>query len=65
LNLLLDEAIEISLETGASVYDCLYVALASRERCRLVTADRRLIDKMSQTRHAPLLMPLDSFSGLP
>jgi predicted nucleic acid-binding protein len=58
-------AVEISVVTGASVYDCLYVALAVAENCRLVTADGRLIDKMAGTSFAGLLTPLDSFSPSP
>ncbi len=30
-----------------SIYDSLYVALALRERCKLVTADRRLYNALS------------------
>jgi len=26
------------------VYDCLYVALAEREQCRVVSADKRLVN---------------------
>jgi predicted nucleic acid-binding protein len=40
---LLRRALEISLPTRHSVYDCLYVALAERETCNLVTADTRLV----------------------
>lgn len=65
LGRLLIRAMNISLATGASVYDCLYVALAAAENCRLVTADRRLIEKMAGTEHAGLLAPLDSFTGSP
>jgi predicted nucleic acid-binding protein len=36
---LLPRAIDICLQTKQSVYDCLYVALAERENCDLVTAD--------------------------
>ena len=32
--------------SAASVYDCLYVALAEREQCDLVTADQRLINNL-------------------
>jgi predicted nucleic acid-binding protein len=60
---LLDRAISISLETGASVYDCLYVALAAAENCPLVTADRRLVEKLSNTPYAGLLSLLDSSIG--
>ena len=36
-------AIVISSQTQVSVFDCLYVALADREGCQLVTADSRLV----------------------
>ena len=39
---LINKAIDISSATRCSVYDCLYVALAEREGCQLVTADDRL-----------------------
>lgn len=40
---LLPRAFEISSQTKASVYDALYVALAEREGCDLVTADDKLL----------------------
>jgi len=36
-------AIEISSQTRAGVFDCMYVALAEQEACEFVTADDRLI----------------------
>jgi predicted nucleic acid-binding protein len=39
---LLDEAFEIALVTRRTVYDCLYVALAERLGCLVVTADEKL-----------------------
>jgi predicted nucleic acid-binding protein len=41
--LLLPRAYEISSPMRIGVYDCLYVALAERERCDLITADDRLV----------------------
>jgi predicted nucleic acid-binding protein len=38
---LLPTAFAIASAAGHSVYDCLYLALAERENCPLVTADRR------------------------
>ena len=35
-------ALEIAVAIGHSVYDCVYLALADRQDCRVVTADRRL-----------------------
>src|SRR4051794_19803756 len=40
---LLPRAYEISSSVRMGVYDCLYVALAEREGCELLTADARLI----------------------
>jgi predicted nucleic acid-binding protein len=39
---LLELAFEIAITTRRSVYDCLYVALAASNDCRMITADRRL-----------------------
>lgn len=43
---LLARAFEISSATRQGVYDCLYVALAEREGCPLVTADRKLVGNL-------------------
>jgi predicted nucleic acid-binding protein len=40
---LMVRAIQISRQFHQAVYDCLYVALAEREGCELLTADDRLI----------------------
>jgi predicted nucleic acid-binding protein len=42
-HLLLPRAIAISSAMRCGVYDCLYVALAERERCELITADDKLL----------------------
>src|SRR5437867_2316820 len=39
---LLRRACEVSSQMRVGIYDCLYVALAEREGCELVTADVRL-----------------------
>ncbi|MEK7678774.1 MAG: type II toxin-antitoxin system VapC family toxin [Deltaproteobacteria bacterium] len=43
----LDSGFAIANQTGQSVYDCLYVALAALLKGRMVTADRRLYDAMN------------------
>jgi predicted nucleic acid-binding protein len=43
---LLLRATEISSHLRVGVYDCLYVALAERERCAVVTADDKLIKNL-------------------
>src|SRR5580692_11610362 len=40
---LLPRAVEISLSTRLSVFASLYVALAEREKCQLLTADQKVI----------------------
>jgi predicted nucleic acid-binding protein len=46
---LLPRALEIAQQFRQSVYDCLYVALAEREGCELVTADDKLIKAVGPT----------------
>jgi predicted nucleic acid-binding protein len=46
---LLLRAADISSTSRAGVYDCLYVALAEREQCELVTADSRLLANLKPT----------------
>jgi len=46
---LLPRAYEISSQSRQGVYDCLYVALAERERCELLTADQKLINNLQPT----------------
>ncbi len=41
--LLLPRAIQISSAARIGLYDCLYLVLAEREGCQLVTADDRLV----------------------
>lgn len=44
---LLPRAYELSSLTRSAVYDCLYVALAEREGCDLVTADEKLVNNLA------------------
>ena len=37
------------------IYDCLYIALAERTGTRMVTADRRLLARVADTRWQPLI----------
>src|SRR4051812_3907353 len=43
---LLPRAYAISSQARIGVYDCLYVALAEREGCELITSDDRLIKSL-------------------
>lgn len=42
---LLDRAFEIAIELKHAIYDCLYLALAERLDCTLVTADSKFASK--------------------
>ena len=48
LHELLSRATEISSQSRQGVYDCLYVALADREQCELLTADQRLLQVLGK-----------------
>ena len=50
--------LEISSQVRIGVYDCLYVALAEREGCELITADIRLIKSLPPT--YAFIKPLDA-----
>lgn len=53
---LLIRACDIASAARIGVYDCLYVALAEREGCELVTADDKLIRNLGA--QFPLIVPL-------
>ena len=46
---LVEAALELALHTGRTVYDCLYVALAVKANCAMVTADKRLVKSLVDT----------------
>jgi predicted nucleic acid-binding protein len=43
-NVLMPRAFDLSSRMRVGVYDCVYIALAEQERCRVVTADQRLLN---------------------
>jgi predicted nucleic acid-binding protein len=45
----LKDAFKIASEFRIGVYDCLYVVLAEREGCELITADERLMKNLGST----------------
>lgn len=49
---LLEDAFAIALTFDRSVYDCLYVSLATVSKCELVTADERLANTLAA--HLPV-----------
>lgn len=55
---LLPRAYGLSSALRTGTYDCLYVALAEREGCELVTADARLVANVAA--RFPFVIPLSS-----
>jgi predicted nucleic acid-binding protein len=55
---LLRRAAEISSQTRAGLYDCLYVALAEREGCDVVTADQKAINNRNRSSGPAQLRPV-------
>ncbi len=55
---LLPRPLEIAKQFRQTVYDCLYIALAEREGCELVTADDKLVKAVQAT--LPFVVPLSS-----
>jgi predicted nucleic acid-binding protein len=49
-------ALQLAVTTGRSAYDSTYLALALRDGCPLVTADRRLYDALSTGPYGPHLL---------
>ena len=45
---LVRRAIQIASKARIAAYDCLYVALAEREGCELITADRKVINALQK-----------------
>jgi len=57
---LLPRAYAVSSSVRLGVYDCLYIALAERERCEFLTADDRLVRN-----HQPRFPFIVSLASLP
>lgn len=52
---LMEAALEIAIVTGRTVYDSLYMALAARLQCPMVTADKKLFNATRDGPMAPLV----------
>jgi len=58
---LLTHAFQIALNTRRTVYDCLYVALATYLGCQFMTDDRKLFAALQQTSLAAFLTLIESY----
>lgn len=52
---LLEEAFRIAVQDRVSFYDSLFIAAAERERVPLLTLDKKLYDRMKETRDVRLV----------
>jgi predicted nucleic acid-binding protein len=55
---LINRAIGIASHHRIGVYDCVYVALAEREACELLTADAKLVSNLQK--HFPFIVELST-----
>jgi predicted nucleic acid-binding protein len=56
-------AFKLAVTLDHPVYDCLYLALAELEQCRLVAADQKFIRKVADTPWQDLVQPLQAGPG--
>lgn len=61
---LMPRAVEISFETGAIVYDALFLALAEDSNTTVVTADGKLLRTIEDTAFARFAHPLSDLRAL-
>lgn len=61
---LMPRAVELTFETGAIVYDALFLALAEDAETVMVTADGKLLKTLDGTSYAGLAHPLSNVGSL-
>jgi len=61
----LDSAFAIANQTGQSIYDCLYVALAALLKGRMVTADRKLYDSLLNSKFRRYVVWVEDLTSPP
>lgn len=61
---LIERAAEVANETGAIIYDALFLALAEDSDTVMVTADGKLLRTLKSTRYASLARPLEQIGNL-
>jgi len=62
-SVVLEPALEIALESGRTVYDSCYLALAMLAECPLVTADRRLFNSLRSSRYKQNMLWIEDVDG--
>jgi predicted nucleic acid-binding protein len=59
---LMPSALEIAVRLQQAVYDCLYLALAIDQKCKMITADKRFINSLKGDILAPYLCWVADFT---
>lgn len=57
------KGLKIAMNTGRTAYDSLYLALAVELGCKVVTADKRLVNGLTGTPWADLVVELDRYAA--
>jgi predicted nucleic acid-binding protein len=60
---LAERASQIAIDLEHPAYDCFYLALAEKEAAALVTADRRLVERMRATPWEGRVVALDAWAA--
>ena len=63
VNPLLNSALDVALDTGRTVYDCVYLVLAQAQGCPLVTADLKFYNSLRSTPLASSLVWVGDLGG--
>ncbi len=53
---LLENAVDMAIALGRTVYDCFYLALAVKQRCQMVTADEKFYNALSTSTYVSNLL---------
>ncbi len=61
---LLYASFDLANQTGRSLYDCLYLYLATQENCQMVTADEKLYNALRNTTWSSYLLWIENVSSL-
>lgn len=55
---LIPAAVSLSIELKHAVYDCIYLALAIEQNGRLLTSDRKFVERLRQSQYRELVFSL-------
>jgi predicted nucleic acid-binding protein len=56
-------ALQLAHELAHPIYDCLYLAVAEEARCKLVTADMRVLRAVRASKYAEQAIPLEELGS--